>query len=64
MLYFMLLDFFKFLPGANLFLPYVGIISLVLTIPVQFIAGAGFYKGMWSSLKMKAFEMAPRKAPR
>lgn len=57
MLYFMFLDFFKWLPGGELFSPYVGIVSLVLTIPVQFYAGAGFYKGAWSSLKMKTFNM-------
>ncbi len=57
MLYFMLLDFFKWLPGAGFLPPYVGIVSLILTIPVQFILGAGFYKGMWSSLRMKSFNM-------
>jgi Cu+-exporting ATPase len=57
MLYFMLLDFFPLLPGAKLLPPYVGIVSLILTIPVQFIVGAGFYKGFWSSLKMKTFSM-------
>jgi Cu+-exporting ATPase len=57
MLYFMLLDFFKWLPGEKTFAPYIGIFSLLLTIPVQFIIGAGFYKGMWSSLKMKTFNM-------
>ena len=57
MLYFMLLDFFNFLPFRAFLLPYVGVISLLLTIPVQFIIGAGFYKGMWSSLKMKTFNM-------
>jgi Cu+-exporting ATPase len=59
MLYFMLLDFkfFEFLPGKELLMPYFGIISLVLTLPVQFIIGAGFYRGMWSSLKMKTFNM-------
>ena len=56
MLYFMLLDFFA-IPGKLAVLPYVGIISLILTIPIQFIIGAGFYKGMWSSLKMKTFNM-------
>jgi Cu+-exporting ATPase len=56
MLYFMLLDFFP-LPGKIFLLPYVGIISLVLTFPVQFIIGAGFYKGFWSALKMKTFNM-------
>ena len=56
MLYFMFLDFFGFIPGRSL-LPYIGVISLILTIPVQFIIGAGFYKGMWSSLRMKTFNM-------
>ncbi len=57
MLYFMLLDFFKWLPGGMSLPPYFGIISLILATPVQFILGAGFYKGMWSSLKMKTFNM-------
>jgi len=57
MLYFMLLDFFKFLPGKEGLMPYIGIISLILTIPIQFIIGAGFYKGMASSLRMKTFNM-------
>ncbi len=57
MLYFMLLDFFKFLPGRESLMPYIGIVSLLLTIPVQFVISAGFYKGMWSSLKMKTFNM-------
>ncbi len=57
MLYFMLLDFFKFLPGAALLPPYFGIISLFLTTPVQFAIGASFYKGALSSIKMKAFNM-------
>lgn len=57
MLYFMFLDFFKWLPGAGLFPPYAGLVSLILTIPVQFVIGAGFYRGMWSSLRMKTFNM-------
>lgn len=57
MLYFMLLDFFKWLPGAESLPPYFGIVSLILSTPVQFIAGAGFYKGMMSSLRMKTFNM-------
>ena len=57
MIYFMLLDFFPRLPGGNSLPPYFGLISFILTIPVQFIIGAGFYKGMWSSLKMKTFNM-------
>lgn len=56
MLYFMLLDFFT-LPFKEILMPYMGAISLVLTLPVQFIIGAGFYKGMWSSLRMKMFNM-------
>lgn len=57
MLYFMLLDFFKWLPGEKTFAPYIGVFSLLLTIPVQFVIGSGFYKGMWSSLRMKTFNM-------
>jgi len=57
MLYFMLLDFFKFLPGRESIMPFIGVISFIFTTPVQFIIGAGFYRGMWSSLKMKTFNM-------
>lgn len=57
MLYFMFLDFFKFLPGAEGLMPYIGLASLLLTIPVQFGMGAGFYKGAWSSLRMRTFNM-------
>lgn len=57
MLYFMMFDFVNWLPGEKAFAPYIGIFSLLLTLPVQFIIGAGFYKGMWSSLKMKTFNM-------
>lgn len=57
MLYFMLLDFFKWLPGAELLPPYFGIVSLALATPIQFVIGRGFYKGMWSGLKMKTFNM-------
>ncbi len=55
--YFMLLDFFKWLPGASILPPYFGIISLILVTPVQFIIGANFYKGMWAGLRMKTFNM-------
>jgi Cu+-exporting ATPase len=57
MLYFMLMDFFKWLPGNDFLSPYVGIISLALTIPVQFYVGWGFYRGAWASLKMKTSNM-------
>lgn len=57
MLYFMLFDFFSWIPGKVFFFPYIGIISLILTTPVQFIIGKGFYKGMWSALRMKTFNM-------
>lgn len=57
MLYFMLMDFFTWVPGKAAVLPYIGIVSLLLTIPVQFIIGRGFYKGMWSALRMKTFNM-------
>ncbi len=57
MLYFMFFDFFNWMPGKATFLPYVGIVSLILSTPVQFIMGKGFYKGMWSALRMKTFNM-------
>lgn len=57
MLYFMLIDFIGWLPGAKLLPPYVGIISFILATPVQFIIGRGFYKGAWSALRMKTFNM-------
>ena len=57
MLYFMAFDFVNWLPGEKAFAPYIGVFSLLLTIPVQFIIGAGFYRGMWASLKMKTFNM-------
>ncbi len=56
MIYFMLFDFFD-LPGRTFLYPWAGFISLILSTPVQFIIGAGFYKGMWSSLRMKMFNM-------
>jgi len=57
MLYFMLLDFFPGLPGGSFLPPYFGIISLIVAAPVQLVLGAGFYRGMWSSLRMKTFNM-------
>jgi P-type Cu+ transporter len=57
MLYFMLFDFFQNVPGQAFLLPYVGIVSMILTTPIQLIIGQSFYKGMWSSLKMKTFNM-------
>jgi len=56
MLYFMILDFFT-IPGKAAVLPYIGIISLLFTLPIQFVVGSGFYRGMWSSLKMRTFNM-------
>ena len=56
MMYFMFLDFFPALPGQWLF-PYIGIISFILTTPIQFIVGKNFYKGAWAALRMKSFNM-------
>jgi P-type Cu+ transporter len=57
LLYFMLFSFFPWLPGRLFLMPYVGILSLILATPIQFIIGADFYKGMWSALRMKTFNM-------
>lgn len=56
MVYFMMFGFFDWVPG-KFTLPYHGIVSLILTIPVQFIIGARFYRGFWNGLKMKTFNM-------
>lgn len=57
LLYFMLLDFIPGMPWREALISRMGFVSLLVAIPVQFILGAGFYKGMWSSLKMKTFNM-------
>lgn len=57
MLYFMLLDFAAWVPGRTAVLPYIGIMSFILTTPIQLYIGRGFYKGMWSALRMKTFNM-------
>lgn len=57
MMYFMIFDFVSWIPFKSSLLPFVGVISLILATPVQFIIGAGFYKGMWSALRMKTFNM-------
>ncbi len=55
--FFMLLDFFPSFPGRVGLMPYIGILSLLLTVPVQFFIGKGFYAGFWAALKMKTFNM-------
>ncbi len=57
MLYFMFLDFFAWLPARAFLMPYIGVVSLVLAAPIQFVIGRGFYRGMWSALRMRTFNM-------
>lgn len=57
MVYFMLLLFFPALPLNNELTPWMGFLSFLLATPVQFWLGSGFYRGMWSSLKMGTFNM-------
>ncbi|MEN9389272.1 MAG: hypothetical protein RLY61_356 [Candidatus Parcubacteria bacterium] len=54
LLYFMLMDFTMLTPSL---MPFMGIISLLVATPIQFIVGKPFYKGMWSALKLKTFNM-------
>lgn len=56
-LYFMLLDFFPGIPGSASIGPWMGLSLFILATPVQFILGAGFYKGFWSALRLKTFNM-------
>jgi cation transport ATPase len=44
-------------PGATAIMPRMAIISLLLTVPILFGIGAEFFKGAWSALKMKTFNM-------
>jgi Cu+-exporting ATPase len=57
MLYFMITDFFPGLPGALTVSPYAALISFLLTTYVLFVVGQDFYKGMWSGLRMRTFNM-------
>ncbi|TSC58574.1 MAG: Cu2+-exporting ATPase [Candidatus Peregrinibacteria bacterium Greene0416_19] len=57
MLGFMVLSFLPDSPVHEAVIPSMGIISLILATPVQFWLGYGFYRGMWSSLKMRTFNM-------
>jgi Cu+-exporting ATPase len=57
LIYFMLADFLSFIPFREAVQSSMGVISLALALPVQFILGLGFYRGMWSSLRMKTFNM-------
>lgn len=53
----MVYDFVPGLPFESNVMPYAALIWLILTIPVQFVIGADFYKWFWSALKMKTFNM-------
>lgn len=56
LIYFMALDFLSWLPGGNI-IPYIGLVSLLLTSVTQFYSGAEFYRGMWSGLRIRSFNM-------
>jgi Cu+-exporting ATPase len=45
------------LPGRDWFLPRIGLVSLLLATPVQFWLGANFYRGAWSGLRLRMFNM-------
>ncbi|MEK7529150.1 MAG: heavy metal translocating P-type ATPase [Patescibacteria group bacterium] len=57
LIYFMLLSFIPQLPFGTVLPSYMGVIAFILATPVQFWLGAGFYRGMWSSLRMFMFNM-------
>lgn len=57
MILFMIYDFIYGLPYSKILMPISGAISLLLTIPVQFIIGRDFYQGAWSALKVKSANM-------
>ncbi|HAI98781.1 TPA: heavy metal translocating P-type ATPase [Candidatus Peribacteria bacterium] len=53
----MILAFFPGNPVMERVEPWMGILGFLLATPVQFWLGRGFYRGMWSSLKMRTFSM-------
>lgn len=55
--YFMVLDFWPGFPGGAVVHPWMGLISFVLTTPIQFFLGMPFYRGMWSNLRLRSFNM-------
>ncbi len=58
MIIFMLYDFFpSIMPWGRIVMPRMAIISLVLTIPIQFVIWADFFKWARSAFKMKTFNM-------
>ncbi|MEN3186626.1 MAG: heavy metal translocating P-type ATPase [Atribacterota bacterium] len=57
MAYFMVLDFFPRFPGSAVLPPWVGVLSFLFTTPVQFFLGIPFYRGTWSNLRLRSFNM-------
>ncbi len=57
MMAFMVLSFLPNISVHTALMPYMGIVSLVLSTPVQFWLGSGFLKGFWSSIRVFTFSM-------
>lgn len=58
MIIFMFYDLFPgMLPREASIMPWMAIVSLILTLPIQFIIGADFFKGAWSAIKMRTSNM-------
>lgn len=55
--WFMIYDFIPWIPYEENLMPYMAIVSLVLTTPVLFIIWRDFFAWAWSALKMKTFNM-------
>ncbi len=56
MIIFMLTSFIR-IPFIDPVMDYAGILSLILSTPVQFWLGKQFYQSTWSGLRMKTFNM-------
>lgn len=54
---FMIYDFFKNLPYHNEIMPYMAIISLIISTILQFTLGLAFYKWFFSALRQKTANM-------
>ena len=53
----MVYDFVYGLPYSKVLMPISAMITLVLSIPIQFIIGKDFYQGARSALKVKSANM-------
>ncbi len=53
LLFFMILEFLPYFPGKDSIHPYMGLISLLVATPLQFVLGAPFYRGLLTQVRLR-----------